>query len=387
MANWNNPTITSLYTDWETELKARDDSLAKMFDDGVSWSNLPSGAIKWNSGSSRFEKWNGSTWANLSTALTDVCKTANNLSDLASASTARTNLGLGTIAVVNSPVPVANGGTGDTTASGARTNLGLGTMATQAASAVAITGGSLSGITALTMNNSTTLGWVSASGGLIDNVGTVQNGADLTFKAQASGAKFYWFVNSVSELTLDASALYPSSNNGLDLGTSGNNFNSVYANQTLVNYLGNLSGDIAVRFSGTARWYFNSSGYAFRPAGNGTQDVGATSSLVNNVYCNRILAAAGLGVQFNGNNVEYLALSTGSHRFYNGGGGTEMWKIDGADGGKLKPVYIGQQDYTVSGFSFNRTLDNSTASVSRDFECRRCLASLIGDLTSLGFFQ
>ena len=42
---------------------------------------------------------------------------------------------------------VANGGTGSTTASGARTNLGLGTMATQNANAVNITGGTISGVT------------------------------------------------------------------------------------------------------------------------------------------------------------------------------------------------------------------------------------------------
>lgn len=42
-------------------------------------------------------------------------------------------------------LPVSSGGTGASTASGARTNLGLGTMATQDASAVAITGGSMSG--------------------------------------------------------------------------------------------------------------------------------------------------------------------------------------------------------------------------------------------------
>lgn len=42
---------------------------------------------------------------------------------------------------------LAKGGTGAGTAAGARTNLGLGSMATQAASAVAITGGSISGVT------------------------------------------------------------------------------------------------------------------------------------------------------------------------------------------------------------------------------------------------
>lgn len=44
---------------------------------------------------------------------------------------------------------ITDGGTGASTAADARTNLGLGTMATQAASNVAITGGSITGITDL----------------------------------------------------------------------------------------------------------------------------------------------------------------------------------------------------------------------------------------------
>jgi hypothetical protein len=44
-------------------------------------------------------------------------------------------------------VPIAQGGTGATTAAGARTNLGLGTIAVQDANAVAITGGTLDGVT------------------------------------------------------------------------------------------------------------------------------------------------------------------------------------------------------------------------------------------------
>ena len=55
---------------------------------------------------------------------------ADNLSGLASASTSRTNLGLGAAALLADPVPVANGGTGSATASTARTALGLGSLAT-----------------------------------------------------------------------------------------------------------------------------------------------------------------------------------------------------------------------------------------------------------------
>ena len=54
---------------------------------------------------------------------------------------------------------LTNGGTGASTAAGARTNLGLGTIATQNANNVAITGGSISGVSAsvTTLTTSSTI--------------------------------------------------------------------------------------------------------------------------------------------------------------------------------------------------------------------------------------
>lgn len=58
-----------------------------------------------------------------------------------------------TLPTSSSPLPITQGGTGASTAAGARTNLGLGTMAVQNANAVAITGGSVTGMPTPTANS------------------------------------------------------------------------------------------------------------------------------------------------------------------------------------------------------------------------------------------
>ena len=93
-------------------------------------------------------------------ATTSLTSFARSLLDDSSASTARSTLGLGSIATQAASnvtitggsitgitdLAVADGGTGASTAGGARTNLGLGSIATQDANNVTISGGSISGI-------------------------------------------------------------------------------------------------------------------------------------------------------------------------------------------------------------------------------------------------
>lgn len=107
MANWNVPTNSSLYTDVLDLLKGRDEDAASLAE---SPTNPFTGYVRFNRTDSVLQEWNGSGWT-------------------------------------SKPIGVAGGGTGATSASSARTNLGLGSIATQSAAAVAITGGTIAGTT------------------------------------------------------------------------------------------------------------------------------------------------------------------------------------------------------------------------------------------------
>lgn len=107
-------------------------------------------ASSWYTTTNNSSNWNTAYgWGNHASA--GYLVASNNLSDLVSASTARTNLGLGTMAVANTSSYTVTGS--DTTyayrannlsdlanAATARTNLGLGTMATASASSYTVTG-------------------------------------------------------------------------------------------------------------------------------------------------------------------------------------------------------------------------------------------------------
>ena len=56
------------------------------------------------------------------------------------------NITGGTISGLSSPIAIADGGTNATSASAARSNLGLGTIATQGSDGISVTGGTMSGV-------------------------------------------------------------------------------------------------------------------------------------------------------------------------------------------------------------------------------------------------
>lgn len=78
MANWSLPTLTSTYTNFLAELQARDTDAALQFS-GTTSTNIPTGAIQWDSAANRWKKWNGTSWAELTAtyALTALTTTGN----------------------------------------------------------------------------------------------------------------------------------------------------------------------------------------------------------------------------------------------------------------------------------------------------------------------
>jgi len=89
------------------------------------------------------------------------------------------NITSGTITGITD-LAIADGGTGASTASGARTNLGLGTLATQNSNSVTITGGSVSGITDITIADGGT--GASTATAAFDNLAPTTTKGDLVVR-------------------------------------------------------------------------------------------------------------------------------------------------------------------------------------------------------------
>lgn len=157
-ADFSLPTLSTLYTTYLATLKERDvDALTLCVSDP---SNIPAGAMKWNRAGSKFQEYVASAWE-------------------------------------DKVLSLAGGGTGAITAAAARTALGLGSLSVQDSSAVTITGGTISGVTAPAS--------IITSGTIAqDRLGTGSGGAgdkfladDQTYRAAPAvltGSGMIWFT-------------------------------------------------------------------------------------------------------------------------------------------------------------------------------------------------
>lgn len=241
----------------------------------------------------------------------------------------------GSLPGIDTPIPVANGGTGANTAAGARTSLGLGTIATQAASAVAITGGTITGITNLIATggsiNGTTVGSTTraagafttlAANGIVTVTGRINNTGNATDATSVglrngqviqTGVTTLYAMQSIPSTAASATVgnMWHYVAEGLSLGGGATATNQVgfYATGGMTVAANNYGfrGDIP---AATNRWNFYASGTANNAfAGNSrfggvtapnstvdvTGNVFATTSILTNGATNGIGYSGGAG--------------------------------------------------------------------------------------------
>lgn len=65
-ANWNDPQLSSTYTNFVSEVKDRDEDVATQFQ-STSATNIPTNAVQWDASAGRWKKYTGTIWGELTT--------------------------------------------------------------------------------------------------------------------------------------------------------------------------------------------------------------------------------------------------------------------------------------------------------------------------------
>ena len=251
-------------------------------------------------------------------------------------------------------LPILSGGTGSNTTSGARTNLGLGTIATQNANAVAITGGSITGITDLAIADGgtgastaadarTNLGATTIGGALFtlaspnairflrinaDNTVTAQDASSFRTSIDApsttgGGASGTWGISVTGNAGTVTNGVYTTGNQTIGgtktfsstllLADGGFMFTSDVSQDTGINWASD--GVMNVRCNSVTVGQFNSTGFTGNAA-TATNGVVTTGSYANPSWITSLA-----GSKISGNISGNAANVTGTVAIANGGTG------------------------------------------------------------------
>lgn len=156
MADHLKPTVTSTYSNFVSELDARFDDLAVGLDPAVtSATNVPTNAQRWTSASSKWEKFNGTSWEDLATTYSisisgnsgsaSQLATARNINGVAFNGTAAININL------NNSTTFNNSGSGAVSGSTFNGASGL-TVSYNTIGAPSVTGTNASGTWAISIS-------------------------------------------------------------------------------------------------------------------------------------------------------------------------------------------------------------------------------------------
>ena len=163
------------------------------------------------------------------------------VTSMAAGSPLSTNASTGAVVLTLGTVPVNKGGTGGITASEARTNLGLGSIATQNSNAISVTGGSASGLTSvgtttLSATGTSTLSTVDINGGAIDGttIGSSSPSTAAFTTLTATG------TSTLSTVDINAGAI-----DGTTIGATSPSTGAFTTLSASSGYTGDVTGNIA----------------------------------------------------------------------------------------------------------------------------------------------